>query len=273
MNLKSKTALAVMALISSSAAFSQMKAPAPNYTITYNVAAVSDYRFRGIEQSAGQPSLQGGVDFAHKNGIYAGAFFASNVKWIKDFNEANKGDYEVDLYGGYKGALFKGLGFDIGAITYQFPGNDSGDRGTPGAGNFSKADTLEYYAGLTLGPVSLKYYVSSGDFLGNRRSDGSNYLDLSATFDLGNGYSLTPHYGVQQVKNVAAQGGRSNPADYSDYSLTLAKDFGGGWTGTIAAVGTDAVQSGAGAFYVSSRASGSYKMADPTVVLGVKYSF
>ena len=62
MNLKSKTALAVMALISSSAAFSQMKAPAPNYTITYNVAAVSDYRFRGIEQSAGQPSLQGGVD-------------------------------------------------------------------------------------------------------------------------------------------------------------------------------------------------------------------
>jgi uncharacterized protein (TIGR02001 family) len=277
MNLKSKTALAVMALISSTAAFSQFKAPPPDYTITYNVAAVSDYRFRGITQTNGEPSLQGGVDFAHKNGIYLGAFFASNIKWVQQFNGANQGTYEVDLFGGYKTELFKGLGIDVGAITYQYPGNDSGVRGTPGAGLFSKADTLEYFAGLTMGNVSLKYFVSSGDFLGNLRSDGSTYIDLNAVFDLGNGLTLTPQYGYQTVKNVpaASYGGKANAADYATYSLTLAKDFGKGWAGSIAYVATDATDSRTTGFYRNTQAYGGNTnfIAGPTVVLGAKYSF
>lgn len=270
MNLKSKTALAALALLAATSALAQGKAAEPDYTLSFNIGAVSDYRFRGITQTANQPSVQGGVDFAHKNGVYVGAWAASNLKWIKEFNGATKGDYEVDLYGGYKFEAL-GLGFDVGAITYQYPGNNSGDVGTPGAGGFSKADTTEGYIGVSYGPATLKYYQSFGDFLGNLNSNGSRYWDLSATFDLGNGFSLTPHVGRQTIPNQVLNG-EANAADYTDYALTLSKDFGKGLSASIAAVGTSAKEGG---FYTQSTTGGGdvRNLGKNGVYVGVKYTF
>ncbi len=268
MKLKSKTALAVLALIAGTSAFAQAKAE-PDYTWSFNIGAVSDYRFRGIEQTAGGPSIQAGVDFAHKSGLYAGAFAASNIKWIKEFNGASKGEYEIDLYGGYKGEAF-GLGYDVGVITYQYPGNDSGGANTRGgATNYTKADTTEAYVGVSYQMVSLKYYQSIGDFLGNRDTNGSRYWDLSATFDLGNGFSLTPHVGWQTLPTNSTSN-TENTANYSDYALTLAKDMGNGVVISLAAVGTDAKRS----FYTSSADFGNRRFyGGDTVVLGLKYNF
>jgi uncharacterized protein (TIGR02001 family) len=64
-------------------------------------------------------------------------------------------------------------------------------------------------------------------------SKNSGYLDASATFDLGSGWSVVPHVGHQKVKNLSA-------ASYTDYSVTLGKDFGGGFSASAAVVGTDA---------------------------------
>lgn len=270
MNLKSKTALAVLALIAGSAAFAQSKAAEPDYTLGFNVGAVSDYRFRGMEQTAGQPSVQAGVDFAHKGGFYAGAWAASNIKWVKEFNGATKGDHEVDLYAGFKNTLSNGIGYDFGVITYQYPGNDSGDAASPGGTAYRKADTTEVYAGVSYSVVSLKYFQSMGDFLGNANSNGSRYWDLSANFDLGNGLTLTPHVGRQTVPNQTFGTTVDTAADYSDYSLTLAKDFGSGFVASIAAVGTDAKE---GQFYNSTFYGTNRFYGKSTVVLGVKYSF
>lgn len=267
MNMSSKTALTVLALLAGTTAFAQGKAPEPDYTLGFNVGAVSDYRYRGIEQSAGQPSVQGGVDFAHKSGFYVGAFAASNIKWIKDVNGASKGDYEIDLYGGFKNAFSNGIGYDLGVITYQYPGNDSGTIGTPGSlttAGFSKADTTEIYAGVSYSVVSLKYYQSMGDFLGNLNSNGSRYWDLSANFDLGNGFTLTPHVGRQTIPNVA-----NNAGDYNDYALTLAKDFGNGLVASAAAIGTDAKES----FYTPTYGNTNRFLGKSTLVVGVKYNF
>lgn len=280
MNFKSQTALAVLGLIASAAAFSQTAPAAPETTLTFNVGAVSQYRYRGIEQTSGKPALQGGVDYAHKSGLYVGAW-ASNVTWIKDFNQATQGDYEIDLYGGYKGAITKDLGFDLGVISYQYPGNNSGATGTSGAGSYSKADTLEVYFGVTYSVVSLKYYQSMGDFLGNLNSNGSRYWDLSANFDLGNGYTLTPHVGRQTIPNQNFAGATGvaavndgTAANYTDYALTLTKDFGNGWAVSVAAVGTDAKERG---FYqtspVTSNSNLNRFLASNGAVLGVKYSF
>ena len=270
MNRTSQTALACLTLLASTATFSQAAAPAPDSTLSFNVGAVSDYRFRGIEQTAGQPSLQGGLDFAHKSGFYAGAWVASNLKWIKEFNGASQGDYELDLYGGVKGELMPGLGYDVGVISYQYPGNNSGATGTPGAGGFSKADTTEAYIGLSYGVASLKYYQSLGDFLGNLNSNGSRYLDLSAAFDLGNGLSLTPHIGVQTVPNQTLGSKVGNAANYTDYALTLAKDFGNGMVASLAAIGTDAKD---GEFYTSTFYGTNRFYGKSAVVLGLKYNF
>ncbi len=258
----SKLAIAAAVVIVSGTALAQTKAPEPDYTLSYNVGAVSDYRFRGISQTSKKPAVQGGIDFAHKSGFYLGAW-ASNVKWVKDFNGATKGSYELDLYGGYKGEIAKDLTFDVGVITYRYPGNNSGAAGTPGAGAFSKADTNEYYGALTYGMFTAKYNRSAGDFLGNLHSSGSGYLDLSAAIDLGNGFSLTPHVGHQKVSNTSI-------ANYTDYALTLSKDFGNGLSASVAAIGSN----GKRAFYTNTFVSNTGKfIADDTLVLGVKYSF
>jgi len=257
MNLKSKIALAALALTAGTSAMAQL---------SYNIGAVSDYRVRGIAQTATQPSVQGGLDFAHKSGLYLGAWAASNVRWIKDFNGASKGDYEVDVYGGYKAEIKPGLSYDVGLITYQYPGNDSGDVGTTGAGSFSNASTKEFYGALTYSVVTLKYSQSMGDFLGNLNSNGSRYWDLSANFDLGSGFTLTPHVGRQTIPNQNSATNTGDAADYTDYALTLAKDFGSGLTGTVAAMSTDAKEN----FYTD--ANGRF-LGKSVVLVGVKYSF
>ena len=259
MNLKSKIALAAVALTAGSAAMAQL---------SYNVGAVNDYRFRGIEQTAGGPSAQGGVDYAHASGAYVGVWAATGLKWIKEFNGATKGEYEVDLYGGYKFEAL-GLGFDVGAITYQYPGNDSGDSSTPGGStNYSKADTNELYVGVTYKIVTLKYNHSVGDFLGNKDTNGSRYWDLSATFDMGSGFTLVPHYGVQTLPTNSTSNS-SDTASYSDYALTLTKDFGKGLTASIAAVGTDAKKS----FYTNTFENKDRYLGKNGVIVGVKYTF
>ena len=233
--------------------------PEPEYTIAYNVGVVSDYRVRGIAQTSKDPAIQGGVDFAHKNGLYLG-LAASNVKWVKDFNGATKGDLEVDLYGGYKGQVNSDLSYDLGAIRYQYPGNNSGAVGTPGAGLYSNASTTELYGAVTYKIVTFKYNRSVGDFLGNLNSSGSQYFDLSAGFDLTNGYTLTPHIGRQTIPHQGGQG------DYNDVALTLAKDFTNGLVATISAQATDAKKG----FYTDFKG----KFLGKSVLLaGVKYTF
>ena len=231
--------------------------------LSFNIGAVTDYRYRGISQTSKKPAIQGGVDFAHKSGLYLGAW-GSNVKWVEDFNGATKGNLEIDLYGGFKGTIVGDLGFDVGAIAYQYPGNNSGAAGTPGAGGVSKADTLEYYGALSYKMLTLKYSRAAGDFLGNLNSSGSSYIDLAANFDLGNGFSLSPHIGRQRVANLTV-------ANYTDYSLTLAKDFGNGLVLSVAAIGTNAVRGG---FYTNTLASNAGKfIANDTFVVGLKYGF
>ena len=54
---------------------------APEHTVTSNVGIVSDYVFRGITQNMSAPAIQGGFDYAHSSGLYAGVW-GSNVGWI-----------------------------------------------------------------------------------------------------------------------------------------------------------------------------------------------
>ena len=52
-------AVAISAALSTSA-FAQTKAPEPDYTLSYNIGAVTEYRYRGISQSAREPALLAG---------------------------------------------------------------------------------------------------------------------------------------------------------------------------------------------------------------------
>jgi uncharacterized protein (TIGR02001 family) len=97
--------------------------------------------------------------------------------------------------------------------------------------------------------------------MGNLHSHGSQYFDLSAAIDLTHGFSLVPHVGHQSIPGQADHLG-----DYTDWSLTLGKDFGNGLSTTLAVTGTDAKR----AFYTDTNGRFLGKTA---VEVGVKYSF
>ena len=223
-------------------------APAISYAdVAFNVGAFTDYRYRGISQTRVKPAVQGGIDYT--NGpFYLGAW-ASNIKWIKDFG--GDADVEIDLYGGYKGEISKELTYDIGVLTYQYPSNKLNPS----------ANTTEIYGALTYGPATLKYSHAVTNTFANPDSKNSYYLDLSAGFDVGNGLTFTPHIGYQKIKGPA-----SDLGSYTDFSLTLSKDF-SGLVVSGAIVGTDADKS----FY-SSPVNGK-ELGKTSLVVGLKYNF
>jgi uncharacterized protein (TIGR02001 family) len=265
MNIKSKLLLALLA--TSSAAFAQTAPAAPEVPeVTYNVGVVSQYRYRGLAQTKGDAALQGGVDYANANGFYAGTW-ASTIKWIKDGalgtnGKEAKGPVELDLYGGYKFEA-AGIAYDVGYLRYEYVGNTFKDA-APAAGGNVNASTDEAYAAATYGPATLKYSYAFSDLFGYSNSRGSSYVDLSATFDLGNGYSLVPHAGHQTIKHLSTQTNMS----YTDIALTLNKDLGDGLSASVSSIATN----GKAATFEGTSAAG-YNTAKNALVVGVKYAF
>jgi uncharacterized protein (TIGR02001 family) len=219
------------------AAFAQTAAPAkaePEYTIAGNAGLFSDYRFRGFSQTDYKPALQGGVDFAHKSGFYLGNW-NSNVSSVL-YNGAS---LEMDFYGGYK-TTFGDFGIDVGTIYYYYPGTGAYIPGFD-------AKYWEVYIGGSYGPVSLKYYYSFTDFFGLNsealglpagiNTEGSQYVDLSGTYDLGSGWGINGHIGWQTIKNAKDLGLIADSV--YDYKIGVTYDIGGsGWIGGLSVVGT-----------------------------------
>lgn len=243
-------ALAVSSL--ASVAQAQTAPAEPESTLSYNVGAVSDYRYRGISQSRLQPALQGGVDYADKSGFYVGAW-GSTIKWIKDTPGVTAGSTELDLYGGYKGTAGD-VAYDVGFLRYEYAGNKLAANS-----NYANANTNEVYGAVTYGLFTAKYSHALSNLFGNVNSKNSYYVDLSAALDLGDGYTLTPHVGYQKIKNWA-------DGSYTDYALTLGKDLGNGLSASAAVIGTDAKDGS----YVSPAGK---QLGKAGVVVGLKYAF
>ena len=163
--------------------------------LTANVGVTSNYVFRGITQTDDGVALQGGVDYVHEAGLYAGAW-ASNVEFGND-----KG-YETDLYAGYNFKLNENVTFDVGYIAYLYS-SLAGDN-----------DASEIYFGAAFKDVSVTYYV--GD-----RDAGADYayIDLKYTMALPSDFSLHLHYGNM---NDDAAGG-----DYQDAAIGVSKNVAG----------------------------------------------
>jgi uncharacterized protein (TIGR02001 family) len=256
MQVKAITTAAVLLTVAS-AAFAQAKATEPNYTLSYNIGATTDYRYRGISQSRVKPALQGGLDFAHKSGFYAGAW-GSTITWIKDSTanpNTTKGPLEVDLYGGYKGEFGKAVAYDVGALQYWYVGNTLKNAAV-------NADTLELYGAVTVGGIATaKYSHSVTNLFGVANSKNSGYIDLNATFDLGNGWNIVPHVGHQSIKNLTS---------YIDYSLTVNKDI-DGLILSAALVGTNWKNKHGSAYTLPG--SGTKDLAKDGIVLSIKKNF
>ena len=191
--------------------------------IAANVTLASEYVYRGISQTREKPAIQGGFDYAHASGFYAGVW-GSNISWLEDVDVNASSSVEIDLYGGYKGKVNDDFSYDVGLLRYQYPG-DFPD-------GFNSPNTNELYVAGTYKMFTLKYSYAFSDLFGFVDSDGSQYIDASANFDLGKGFALGAHIGHQSIKNNSA-------FSYTDWKLGLTKDFGGGLSVTGAYIDTD----------------------------------
>jgi uncharacterized protein (TIGR02001 family) len=257
----------------------QAQAPASPHTITGNVGLFSQYVFRGLSQTNEEPAIQGGFDYSHSSGFYAGTW-ASNISWLRDSGAYSAGgSAEIDFYGGFKGAIGKSdFGFDVGTLYYWYPG----DVNTAANPLNIKADTWEVYGALSWKWISAKlsYSVDNKTF-GVRDSSGTYYFDLTATYPVPNtGLSLIAHWGTQKYSGTDTRnpvvGGVIQDNDtvwsYEDWKLgasyALPKDF------TIGAFYTDT--SGASAFgYGSVSQGGVYpkNIADSQFVVYIQKTF
>lgn len=196
-------------------------AAVPASPFTGNVSLASEYIYRGIAQTNRKPAIQGGFDYAHSSGLYVGVW-ASNISWLSDV-PGNSSSIEIDAYGGFKNTFGGGdFNYDVGVLTYNYPGSY--------VAGFTKADTQEVYGALGWKWLSVKYsYVFSKNIFGwvgtnGEKTRGSDYLELNANYDLGEGWGLLGHVGHQKIKHLS-------DASYTDYRVGVTKDIGFGVIG------------------------------------------
>jgi uncharacterized protein (TIGR02001 family) len=187
----------------------------PSYSLSGNLGITSNYIFRGITQTGGKPAVQGGFDFAHESGLYAGTWL-SNVSWLEDFGAYTHSSLEWDFYAGFK----RNIGdtdfyYDLSTIYYYYPGTKN-----PGA---TSADTWEIAAALGWKFLGVKYSYALTNYFGakpiGQDTDGTWYLDFFANYPIEKtGFAVFGDYGILKVKNDGNQISATE-ASYSNWKI------------------------------------------------------
>ena len=225
---KSLLSLAVLGALSvPTMSFAADAAPAaeaaPVNTVAYNVGLFSQYIFRGLTQTGNKPAIQGGVDYTNVSGFYLGAW-ASNVSWLGDSRSYDNASLELDLYGGYRGAI-KDVAYDVGLLQYVYPG-DFKSTGFL----VKRAETTEVYGSLAYKWVTAKLSVAVSDgVFGNKDAAGTYYADITANYPLTDTITATAHVGRQEYSG-SVLGVSNDVYSYTDWKLGLSKAFANGVT-------------------------------------------
>ena len=181
--------------------------------VSGNVALATDYLFRGISQTSELPAIQGGFDYEHESGFYAGVW-GSNV----EFGDA-KVNMEIDVYAGFGFAVSEAVALDVGILHYQYPG-DSG----------LNYDFNEAYASIGLFGATLGINYSP-EYFGD--TDAYFYYYGEYSLSVAESVSIDAHIGYNQFDSDEAFGAflaldaASEDEGYIDYSLGVAAEFQG----------------------------------------------
>jgi uncharacterized protein (TIGR02001 family) len=244
---KSLIALALVGAFAVPAFAEEAAAPAAETpALTGNLTLASSYRFRGIDQTFGKPTVQGGFDYAHSSGFYVGNW-NSNVSETAGYPDGN---LEMDFYGGYKQA-FGDFGIDVGALYYYYPGSEkrllASNPKTGVINGSGAAHNGELYLAGSWKFLTLKYSYAVTDYFSTPDTEGSSYLDFSGNYDLGDGWGVNGHVGHLWLKNYKTTTDATD-GSYTDWKLGVTKDVSGYVFGLA---------------YVDTNAKGSCNAADP----------
>jgi uncharacterized protein (TIGR02001 family) len=168
---------------------------------SWNLAATTDYVFRGVSQTSRKPALQGGVDYSFgDSGFYVGAW-GSNV----DYGDGTP-DIELDTYVGYNADVSDSLNLDVMLIRYAYFGEDD---------DFGTIDYNELVGVLTWSEMLAFTAAYTNDYANTGES--SSY------------FNVTGEWEVAEAFTFSAGVGRSNFEDsdgYTDWMLGVSRQFG-----------------------------------------------
>lgn len=170
--------------------------------VTANVAASSNYFWRGVTQTQDAAAVSGGIDYSNDSGFYAGT-------WVSNVDFGNKTSYEMDFYAGFSGEA-GAIGYDLGYVYYAYPD-------AKGSSDF----------GELYGEISYQWLSAKASYLSNAQNDASSeedmlYLELNATFSVFTDTELGLHLGRSNGDTVTEWFAEDD--SYMDYGVSLSKD-------------------------------------------------
>jgi uncharacterized protein (TIGR02001 family) len=252
-----RLSIIAVSLLSALSALPAFADETPVNTFTGNITIASDYRFRGISQTFKLPAIQGGLDYSHISGLYAGTWMSN----VSSNSYANGNSMEWDGYGGYKFPVGP-VTFDFGGLYYYYPG---AHFSVPA---HTKYDNFELYGAASWKWLTFKYsyaltdfFGTNGDTYGGDDSKGSVYYDLSANVPVAEKVTLNAHVGHQTVANYG-------DLSYTDWKLGATYDL-NGWGLSAAYIGTNAKKD----WYYACNDEKCKKTGEGTVVVSVSKTF
>lgn len=105
-----------LAVVASASSFTFAEAPASEHSFSGNVSVLSSYDLRGVTNAPENSgaTLQGGLDYSHASGFYAG-WWGSTLNY-----DGSPSAFENDFYAGYNGTISEDLGYTVGATYYYY---------------------------------------------------------------------------------------------------------------------------------------------------------
>lgn len=164
--------------------------------ISANIALTTNYMFRGVTQTENNPAIQGGFDYAHESGLYAG-IWASNV----DFD--TEGSIEVDYYVGFSGEV-SSLGYDVSYVYYDYPSDEEFDYG-----ELIGSVSYDFVAAAVSGTIAYT------DELGED-ADSAIYYQAGVEVPVG-AFTIAAAYGYWDLKD--------NADSYNDWSIGVSTEY------------------------------------------------
>ena len=113
-----------IAVLGAASTFTFAEAPASEHSVSGNIGVLSSYNLRGITNvpENKDATIQGGLDYSHASGFYAG-WWGSTLNYGDDLPNG----FENDFYAGYNGSINDDLGYTAGLTYYYYYDIDTSD--------------------------------------------------------------------------------------------------------------------------------------------------
>lgn len=197
------------ALAASASAMTFADTSTSPHQITGNIAVLSSYILRGntaVPENA-DATVQGGLDYSHSSGFYAG-YWGSTLDYsftgFDPVTEQFTGSkaFENDFYLGYNGQITEDLGYTIGGAYYYYHESDV------------ESDVFETLVGLSYKDFTLTAQTLTDDVVwGNA---GDTYIAANYNYALPRDFNLSTTLGLYYY---------SDSGDFEGTSLDTKEDF------------------------------------------------